>query len=103
MNERELAANVETLCKYLRVRYYHTWNSRHSTPGFPDYVFVTRDNRLLFRELKAEHGRMSVAQDAWLTALVQTGASVGVWWPRDWFNGVIKAELSPQPIGEKTA
>lgn len=94
MTERELQAAIEDLCKYLGVRYYHTWNSRHSVAGFPDYVFITRDNRLLFRELKAEYGRMSAAQDAWLAALVKTGASVGVWWPRDWFNGVIKSELS---------
>lgn len=104
MTETELLNNVIELCGFLGARTLHIRPARTQdgwrTPvqgdgkGFPDLLIITRDHRLLFRELKAEYGRMSAAQDAWLAALVKTGASVGVWWPRDWFNGVIKAELS---------
>lgn len=98
MTERELAANIETLCKYLRVRYYHTWTSRHSAPGWPDYAFVTADGRFLLRELKTETGRLTDAQKQWLADLQRAGVDADVWRPEHWPDRV-RAELEPRKAG----
>lgn len=98
MREAELARNVEELCKYLGVRYYHSWTSVHSAPGWPDYCFVTPDHRFLVRELKTDKGRLTVAQEAWLAALRAAGVNADVWRPDDW-PGRIKWELSPYRRG----
>lgn len=52
--------------------------------GFPDLVLV-RPPELIFAELKAEGGRVSTTQQAWLDALAEVdGASVYLWRPGDW-------------------
>ena len=58
---------------------YHTYDSRRSEPGFPDLVLV-RD-KVLFRELKTEKGRLTVAQEAWGEILTAAGADYEVWRP----------------------
>jgi hypothetical protein len=62
---------------------------RYMTPvqadgtGFPDLV-LCRD-RVIFAELKAERGRTSPEQDAWLDALaIGAGALCYLWRPSDW-------------------
>ena len=63
---------------------YHTFDSRRSREGFPDWVLV-RGNRLLFVELKSDEGTLSTAQAAWLAALERVrGVEVWVWRPADW-------------------
>ena len=47
---------------------YHTYDSRRSTPGFPDLV-ILRDDLLIFAELKTEKGKLSKYQANWLDAL----------------------------------
>lgn len=52
--------------------------------GFPDLVLV-RLSRVIFVELKAEKGRVSVMQQLWLDALENTGkVSVHLWRPSAW-------------------
>lgn len=51
--------------------------------GFPDLVLV-RGSRLLFRELKAEDGKLRPEQVAWGEALCAAGVDWGVWRPSDW-------------------
>lgn len=60
---------------------FHTYDSRRSNPGWPDLVLV-RD-RVLFRELKTNSGRLSVEQAACLNRLTAAGADAKVWRPRD--------------------
>lgn len=61
---------------------------RHMTPvaadgkGFPDLVLVK--DRVLFRELKTDRGRLSEAQHEWMAVLEGAGADVDVWRPSDW-------------------
>lgn len=50
--------------------------------GFVDLVLVRE--RTLFRELKAERGRLGPNQQRWLDALSTAGADVAVWRPSDW-------------------
>jgi hypothetical protein len=51
--------------------------------GFPDLVMV-RGNRIIAAELKAQAGRVSDEQLAWLDALAAAGCESYVWRPRDW-------------------
>ena len=50
--------------------------------GFVDLVLV-RD-RVLFRELKTDTGRLSPAQRAWGERLTAAGADYAIWKPCDW-------------------
>jgi hypothetical protein len=47
---------------------FHDYDSRRSTPGFPDLVLV-RAPELIFAELKTERGRVSDDQARWVGAL----------------------------------
>lgn len=59
--------------------------------GFPDLVLV-RD-RILYRELKCGHNRVTLEQEDWLSDLDVAGADVGVWTDLDWHSGLIEEEL----------
>lgn len=92
LTERQLSDAVRDLAIRLGWACYHTFDSRRSQAGFPDWVLV-RGSRLLFIELKSEKGRVSDAQANWLLALSLTPAEVHVWKPADWFSGNIEAVL----------
>lgn len=81
---------VVTMAGYLGWTVYHTHDSRRSNPGFPDLVLV-RD-RVLFRELKTDKGRLTKEQEDWIAKLTKAGANAGVWRPRDWDS--IEKELT---------
>lgn len=61
---------------------YHTHDSRRSPAGFPDLVLVRE--RVVFAELKAEKGRVTPEQLAWLGRLWQAGAEAYLWRPSGW-------------------
>lgn len=92
MLEKQLHSNVESLLVRLHRRYYHTYDSRNSPAGFPDFVVVGAD-RLLWPELKGDGGRLSPAQKDWHRDLAAAGQDVVVWTPDDWFSGRIAEEL----------
>lgn len=63
---------------------HHEYDSRRSTPGYPDLT-LTRNGRLLICELKTERGRVRPEQRAWLAALAQCpGVEVALLRPHDW-------------------
>ena len=68
MTEKELQAQVQQLAKLGGWQFYHTWNSIHSAPGFPDNV-MAKTPRLVFMELKTELGKVTAAQQKWLEIL----------------------------------
>lgn len=83
MSEKQFLQQVRDLARLFGWLEYHTWNSLHSTAGFPDLVLV-RPPRVIFAELKAERGRLTLAQQAWLDALRQCeGVEVYLWRPAD--------------------
>ena len=82
MTEKELATAIEKLLKFNGWTWYHTYDSRRSNPGFPDYVAV-RPGRLLFIELKSPEGRLSPDQVTWIAGLESAGQTVHVWRPSD--------------------
>ena len=81
MTEREFQRIVVDLAKLFRWRYYHTYDSRRSNPGFPDLVLVRE--RILYRELKTDKGKLTFEQRQWLEYLTGAGADAKVWRPAD--------------------
>ena len=81
MTEKQFQTQIVMVAKANGWTVYHTYDSRRSEPGFPDLVLV-RD-RVLFRELKTDAGRMSKAQEAWGQKLTEAGADFKVWRPKD--------------------
>lgn len=51
-------------------------------PGFPDLV-LARHPRVIFAELKTDHGVLTLTQMAWRDALGGRGVEWYVWRPRD--------------------
>jgi len=82
--ERELSSLAIDIAKLGRWRRYHTFDSRRSSHGFPDWVFV-RDGRLVFAELKSEDGAVRPEQREWLDDLADVRSTeVYLWRPADY-------------------
>lgn len=81
--ERSFMAQVIRYAELMGWRAYHTFDSRRSAAGFPDCVFVRRP-RCVFIETKAERGRLTDDQRAWLAELRACGQEVYLFRPSDW-------------------
>lgn len=94
MSERQLQDQIIELAKRMGWLSFHDYDSRRSTPGFPDLVLVhPKQKRVIWRELKSEKGVTSSEQKVWLSSLLLVGEDVDVWRPRDWVSGRIEKEL----------
>src|SRR5690348_14045149 len=83
ITEKQFMQQVMDLARYTGWTAYHTWNSQHSTAGFPDLCLV-RPPRLIFAELKTERGRVRPEQVAWLELLGDCPlVEVALWRPSD--------------------
>lgn len=62
----------------------HGWKTPVSGDGkgFPDLVMARE--RVIYRELKAQRGTLSMDQLFWGDALRRAGADYAVWRPKDW-------------------
>lgn len=97
--ERDFQTQVIDLARICgwRVAHFRPAMTKHGwrTPvaadgkGFPDLVLVRRD-RVLWRELKSDSGRLSTDQALWITALQDAGEDVAVWRPDD-FDEIVEA------------
>lgn len=92
MSEADLESAVRDLLKVHGLWGYHVRDSRRSAPGWPDWVIV--GGRILFRELKAQHGRLSSEQRRVGYLLQAAGADWAVWRPSDLLDGTIVGELA---------
>ena len=81
MKEKQFQARVVLFAKRHGWLVYHTYDSRRSEPGFPDLVLVK--DRILYRELKTETGKLTEAQKSWGRAVVKAGGDWAVWRPSD--------------------
>lgn len=70
---------------------YHTRNSVGSAPGWPDWVIV--GTKIIYRELKTEHGKLTTEQRAVGYRLMAAGASWAVWRPSDLISGEVLRQL----------
>jgi len=92
MSEADLERAVKGLIATYRLLGYHPYDSRRSTPGFPDWV-VVGPGGCVFRELKSETGLLSGMQKRCLYALTAAGVDASVWRPRDLVSGRVVREL----------
>jgi hypothetical protein len=90
MPEEELQQLVSDLCKLLGLTHFHVTHSCGMTAGWRDSVII--GTRIIYRELKAEAGRLTPEQRAIGELLKATGADWKVWRPRDWHTGDIEEE-----------
>jgi hypothetical protein len=81
-----LQDRVATLCKDLGYLAYHTYNSKRSTPGWPDHVVCHPDGGPLYLfEYKCVGEGPSPAQQRWLEALARvTHVEAACYTPVDW-------------------
>jgi hypothetical protein len=107
ISEKELQKAIIDLAHLLGWRVAHfraaqtgeRWMTAVSADGvgFPDLV-MARNGCVVIAELKAKVGRISPAQEAWLTAfggpdIAGRRLRVFVWRPADWTEGRIEAAL----------
>lgn len=83
VTERAWQDQVLDLAHVLGWQSYHPHRSDHSAAGWPDLA-LCRPPRLILAELKTESGRLSTAQEIWLTMLSNCdGIEVYVWRPSE--------------------
>ena len=87
VSEKEFQREVVKIARRFHWKVYHTYDSRKSEPGFPDLVLVRK--RVIFAELKTKAGKVSDAQQGWLTALLKAGAEAYIWKPSD-LKGIVR-------------
>ena len=86
MTEAEFQAWIVRLAighGWQRELIYHTHDSSKSQRGFPDLVLV-KPPRILLWELKSMRGRVSEAQEKWVTAFKECGMEAAILYPCDW-------------------
>lgn len=84
--EAEFQRAVIELATHAGWLVYHPYDSRRSTPGFPDLTLVKpSDGRVIFAELKTARGKLRPEQVVWLEALSAcAGVEVALWRPQYW-------------------
>lgn len=102
ISEKEFQQQVKDLARLLGWKTYHTYDSRHSDPDFPDLVMARRrvvtieasiggllvsqsvmKTRLIVVELKVIGKNPTAGQQEWLDFFKQIGAETYVWRPSD--------------------
>lgn len=82
VTEKALQQAVIDAARRLGFRCYHTFDSRRSTPGFPDAVLLKGDRCLVF-EFKTERGRVRPEQAEWIAAFNEAGIPARIVRPAD--------------------
>ena len=87
ISEPVLLSNILREATVRGYLHYHTHDSRKSDFGWPDLVLarVAQPMRLIFAELKAEDGELTVFQERWLNVLAANPEiEVYLWRPHHW-------------------
>lgn len=63
-------------------------DSRRTQAGVPDLLLI-REQRLVWREIKAERGKLRPAQLAFGQRLLRAGQDWGVWRPSHWATEIV--------------
>ena len=82
--EKDFLALVRDMAKGAGWIFYHTYDSRHSEPGFPDCVMIhVQGHRIVYCELKSQDGKERPAQLAYRVAIKAAGGEAYLWRPSD--------------------
>lgn len=105
MTEKAFSAQVVQLAHVLGWRVYRTWISIRSPSGYPDLTMCHPRHGILWAELKAEAGKLSVEQAEWLGALQAAGGHAFIWRPSDWpaIERILKGEDPALTVGTGTS
>lgn len=105
LSEKAFQHQVEHLAHVYGWSVYHAlpamnaagrWRTAQSGDiGFPDLVLAHPSRGVIFAELKAQRGRVSVSQRIWLNTLEAAGSETYVWRPTDF--EFIKSRLKGTP------
>jgi hypothetical protein len=68
MSEAQLLQTISSAASLQGWGWYHTHDSRHSPPGYPDLT-ICGYGKLIYWELKSAKGTVSPDQQRWLDAL----------------------------------
>ena len=88
-SEKQFSDQFDSFARALGWLTYHTYDSRKSQAGFPDFVLV-RGNRLLFAELKRVGGQPTQDQRRWLEALRGAQQVDSTLWTPDHWDTIAK-------------
>ena len=84
LSERVFQVRVVEAARWLRLRVFHSGDSRRDLcAGFPD-LFILGPEGSIFAELKTTTGRVRPEQTAWLQALRLVGHEAYLWRPEQW-------------------
>ena len=98
LTEEQWLAQVRALATQHDWLTYHPLRSQGSEPGWPDLACL-KPPRLVLAELKTDRGRLTPAQQHWLTALQQvTTIATHLWRPEHWETVVQVLVGSHAPI-----
>jgi hypothetical protein len=91
--EKAFQASVVQLATLLGWRVWYCTNSKGSPHGWPDLTLCK--DRLIFRELKTDTGRLTSEQQAWGDVLTRAGCDWSVWRPSMWseIESTLKGQL----------
>jgi hypothetical protein len=106
VTEAQLQDAIRDLAKIRGWLFFHPYDSRRSTPGWPDLFLVhPRTGEIVVAELKSTSGRVSHAQQEWIDAFATAGITVHVWRPSHLQSGQIVRALTPpgRPVAAVTA
>jgi NADH:ubiquinone oxidoreductase subunit len=85
ITEKVWQSQVVGLAKTLGWRVYHPFLSKWSEKGYPDLTCVnTRQQRIVFIELKTEKGKLTPSQEEWIHDLKAAGQEAYMFRPSDW-------------------
>ena len=109
VNERQFQAAVMELARWQGWKAFHPLPAQNERGhwrtatqgdiGFPDLVLVHPERGVIFAELKTAIGKLSDAQNDWLTCLHAAGAEAYVWRPRDINDIKDRLTRSPNELG----
>lgn len=83
VSEREWSALLVDLFGAHGWLVYRTWSSLHSPAGYPDLTLVHPTLGIRFVEAKAQRGKLTPSQEAWLIAIRKAGGRAHVLRPAD--------------------
>ena len=75
--------------------WHHETDSRRSKKGFPDLV-ISGPGGTIFAELKAQRGKITPDQQAWIDSINNSGGECWVWRPSHWPDVLHRLRLLAQ-------